>query len=679
MTGSSARSEGETAWERLRRRKAVQWGIAYAAAAWVFLQVLEYVAESFDWPASIRRFALIALLLGLPIVIVMAWYHGDRGVQRVSRTELGILTLLFLSAGTFLWLYYDADEDSLPVNVSGEAGTIAPPMASPRVPRLAVMPLDNLSPDPADAYFADGLHDEILGALATSPDLQVISRTTMRAYRDVRKTVRQIAAEIGASHVLEGSVRRSGTRVRLLVQLIDATDDRPMWSESFDRNIEDALSLQQEIAAEVATTLNLRTSSSAASYPTTSNPEAYDLYLKARILDERNDFSHASMEEVEELCSRAIGIDPNYSAAYTLRAISRLRRLWFFADLSEDEWRSIPTDIDSANRLSPDGAHVLRARAMRHYYADMDYRDALGAAREGQRTYPYDADLREIEGLVLRRLGDFDAAVAAFRNLIGSEPTNAPYAYLLAETLRMSLQYTEASAAAHAYLERASPDALVTWEELLSQAFRDSDASALMLYPDEHAGKTDADSLWSLRTQALRLYGDEPALAEHLVNSTAEWIPDNGGFVTPVALHTGFGRLLLGESGAPAEAREILEHAANVSRFPAREYNFAFLEAGAALLAGDLQRARERALRAERLMPASRDWILAGQVSIDCAVILAWAGARQEAVDLLRRSLDTPNGVTPLQLRNDPLLTKPLSGYEGYDALKANLPERWGT
>ena len=177
-------------------------------------------AETFHWPEQLRQIAFLALLIGLPVVLVLAWYHGDRGQQRISTPEFAILTLLLLLGGGAFWYYQRAsDAEKAAVAEDSKQSTAAPETGALR---LAVLPLENLSPDPANAFFADGLHDEILSAMSATKDLQVVSRTTMRTYAGTHKTVKQIAAELGASHVLEGSLRRAGDQVRLMLQLIDA-------------------------------------------------------------------------------------------------------------------------------------------------------------------------------------------------------------------------------------------------------------------------------------------------------------------------------------------------------------------------------------------------------------------------------------------------------------------------
>ena len=170
----------DSLWDKLRRRKVVQWGLAYAAGAWGLLQGLEYVSDTFGWPQQLQQVATLALLVGMPIVLVVAWYHGDRGEQRVTAIELTIITLLFLVGGGIFWRYERAHEEAPPAAVSTGAAATAPSSttAAPDQQSVAVLPFVNMSDAQGAEYFSDGLAEEILNALAQVPGLRVPSRTS---------------------------------------------------------------------------------------------------------------------------------------------------------------------------------------------------------------------------------------------------------------------------------------------------------------------------------------------------------------------------------------------------------------------------------------------------------------------------------------------------------------------
>jgi TolB-like protein len=676
-------------WGALRRRKVVQWGLLYVAGAWGLLQGLQYVSDAFGWPPAVRQVALLAALIGLPIALVLAWYHGDRGEQRFRGAEVAIIALLFVLGGGIFWIYERANHADLTTEPASADSTLtAETTGAGRVLRLAVLPLENLSPDPANAFFADGLHDEILSVMSATPDLQVVSRTTMRTYTGTRKTVKQIAAELGASHLLDGAVRRAGEQVRLTMQLIDAGTDSNLWSRTFDRQLSDVLSLQSEVATEVATALDVRLlpdshpatdSVSAATSKAATNPIAYDLYLKGKL--QLASFSQMdgprAFDRLEGLITRAIEIAPQFASLYTLRARALLWRLWYLCDLSDEQWQMIGRDIETATRLAGDTADVLAAQSSFEYYGKMEYPRALEATRAALGQYPNDLDLRELEAYLLRRLGRWDDSIAVFRSLVDREPTNATYVGGLAETLVFIRQYPQVFTALEEFERRGASDSFVASFEAYAKEAIAQDPDAQRRYLDTWRDRVDPSFAWTVEQDYLRNAGQSEALASHLVAAKADFIADSerfgSGLLMPVAGLQGYGRLLQGAPSAPAEARAVSAAAARISRLPSREWNIALLEAHASLFAGDKPRAVEQANLAVELMNEERDAVLGPHVIGAAATVMAWAGEGNAAVQLMRRAKDVPNFLPAWAMVRDPLLAVPLTGNPGFEALKREV------
>jgi TolB-like protein/Tfp pilus assembly protein PilF len=311
-------TEIESTWARLRRRKVAQWGIVYAAGAWGFLQGLEYVSEAFGWPDQLRQIAILALLIGLPVVLVLAWYHGDRGQQRVSRAELTIITLLFLVGGGIFWRYDKAMDASPPAATTpGQTGAKAATAAVVADNSIAVLPFVNMSGDPDNEYFSDGISEEILNVLAGTPELQVAARTSSFSFKGKSLEVPEIAAALKVRMVLEGSVRRQGDKVRITAQLIDAKTGYHLWSETYDRKLEDIFAIQDEIARAIGDELKVKIASSKSpgqDSAGTRNLEAYDLYLRGMALwHTRNE---EKLWQAVELFNQAIAADPKFAQAY---------------------------------------------------------------------------------------------------------------------------------------------------------------------------------------------------------------------------------------------------------------------------------------------------------------------------------------------------------------------------
>ena len=319
MNDTPTRPSGEGAWARLRRRKVVQWGVVYVAAAWGLLQGLEYVSDAFQWPPQIRQIALLALLIGLPIVVVLAWYHGDRGEQRIRGTELAIISLLFLVGGGIFWLYdrgREASERGAAQDTAAISADVAVP--APDAKSIAVLPFTDMSPKKDQDYMADGLAEELLNLLAKAPDLKVIARTSSFAFKGEKVPIAEIARKLNVAHVLEGSVRTAGDQIRVTAQLIHAADSSHLWSETYDRKLNDIFAVQDEIADAIAQALQIKLGGGSLTRREggTQNLEAYQLYLRAVQAGDEN--TKVSVDAAEKYLERAIELDPNYAKAWNL-------------------------------------------------------------------------------------------------------------------------------------------------------------------------------------------------------------------------------------------------------------------------------------------------------------------------------------------------------------------------
>jgi len=309
--------EGESVWTRLRRRRVVQWGVAYAASAWVLLQVLGFVSDAFAWSPIVKQSATLVLAIGLPIVLVVGWYHGERGQQRVSGPELALLTLLLLIGGGLLWFYAHRREATTPTIATSRPTSTA--AVTDTRPSIAVLPFDNRSKLEDDAYFVDGIHDDILTQLSKVSALRVISRTSVEQFREAKLPLRAIADQLGVTKILEGGVQRGGDRVRINVQLIDAHTDAHLWAESYDRELtaDNIFAIQSEIASSISqalrTTLTPLEHERMTSIPTRDLDAWKDYQLGRRRLEQRNS---AALAEAEAFFQKAIDQDPDFALAY---------------------------------------------------------------------------------------------------------------------------------------------------------------------------------------------------------------------------------------------------------------------------------------------------------------------------------------------------------------------------
>ena len=455
MTNGPEDGEGNDLWNRLRHRKVVQWGVAYSAGSWGFLQGLSYLSTVFAWPPQIQRFATVAFLAGLPIAIVLAWYHGDRGHQKVSGQEFAILTVLLLTGGTLFWWV-----GRIPVIVQGPAAaptTQARELAESGT-SIAVLPFVNMSSDPEQEYFSDGLSEELINLLVKLPDLKVIARTSSFAYKGKDTRIADIAKELGVAHVLEGSVRKAGDKLRITAQLIHAADSTHLWSETYDRQLTDIFAIQDEIAAEVVRALEptLGVTPAASSVP--RDLDAYHLFLKGRHLAQG--LTKSELERATTLFERSLERNPDYAPAWVELARARVLQEDFglldrpesYDRAREAVGRALTLDPNSAGALSLMGwirtvdfdwtgaeANFRRALEIEPGNADAILRAGWIAAEQGR----YEEGLRLVRkaieldplrvsgydylGYLLGVTGHMDERDQAFRKLIELSPEDGPY------------------------------------------------------------------------------------------------------------------------------------------------------------------------------------------------------------------------------------------------------------
>jgi TolB-like protein/Tfp pilus assembly protein PilF len=363
MTDTPSEREGDSAWARLRRRKVVQWGLAYAAGAWALLQGVGFVADAFAWPAVAKQLATIALLIGLPIALTLAWYHGDKGEQRVTRPELLVLAFLLLGGGALLWHFERASNTATVPTAAVKLGTSTVLPASD--PSIAVLPFVDMSAAKDQEYFADGMSEEVLSLLTQLPQLKVIARTSSFSFKGKEVDVATIAQQLNVAHVLEGSVRRSGDTVRITAQLIRTSDSTHLWSQTYDRKLTDVLQVQDEIAGAVVAALKVKLLSDqhVTNRYRGSNTEAYNQYLLGQHLSNRG--SVDDMDGAVAAYRQAISLDPAFAAAYAGLATAEYFASEYAAteeEVTTGKKRALEA-ADEAIRLAPDLADGYEARS----------------------------------------------------------------------------------------------------------------------------------------------------------------------------------------------------------------------------------------------------------------------------------------------------------------------------
>jgi TolB-like protein/Tfp pilus assembly protein PilF len=443
-----------TFWQRLRQRKLVQWAVAYVAAAFALLQGIDIVAQQFGWPESLQRGITLALVLGFFVVLVLAWYHGERGAQRVSGTEFLILSLLLAIGGGLLWKYAAnapasvAADSSAPVASTDSMAGAANP--APIVGKsIAVLPFENLSGDKDNAYFASGMQDMILTKLAAIGELKVISRTSTEKYASHPENLKTIAQQLGVASILEGSVQKSGSSVLINVQLIDAGSDVHLWAESYPRTLDNIFGVEGEVAQKVADALKAKLTVaetvSVASVPT-RNPAAYELFLKAeyQYAQAWDSWQLASFLKADDYFRQAIALDPDFALAYAKLASCLLTRHWFTLELSDSEMSATKRAIDHALALAPDLPEAHLALGYYYYWGFRRYDEATVEFKRTLELAPNNVEAISGLGFVARRTGRVPQALSDFERVLSLSPRDPRANTSLGETNAMLRRYTEA-------------------------------------------------------------------------------------------------------------------------------------------------------------------------------------------------------------------------------------------
>ena len=299
----------------------------------------------------------------------------------------------------------------------------------PRVPAgIAVLPFENLSADPENAFFADGVQDEVLNNLAKIADLKVISRTSVMQYKTgAKRNLRQIANELGVAHVVEGSVQRAGNRVRVSAQLIDAKTDTHLWAGRYDRSLGDVFAIQSEIAQAIADTLRVKLSPSLAKALTaapTRDMEAYDLFLKGEYQERQAESAENKelFDRAETFYRQALARDPNFALAYARLADNRLYRHWFGNRLNPAQLDEVKSNIDRALAIAPDLPEAHLAMGHFYYWGRRDFDSALRELDRVIELQPSNSDSWTFRAAIYRRRGEWRRSLSEYERALELNP-----------------------------------------------------------------------------------------------------------------------------------------------------------------------------------------------------------------------------------------------------------------
>ncbi len=666
--------------QRLKQRKLVQWTLAYVAAAFALLQGIDIVAQRFGWPEQTMRFVIIALSIGLFVTLVLAWYHGERGAQRINGTELLILALLLAIGGGFLWRFGGVAR--APV-VTSAAAPAAIPATSISEKSIAVLPFVSLSKDEDNMFFADGVQDQILTNLAKVAGLKVISRTSVMQYRNAAaRNLREIAQQLGVIHVLEGSVQRAAGKVRVTAQLIDARNDAHEWAENYDRPIDDVFAIQSEIAKTIAEQLQVHISpneEAAMSRAPTTDLVAQNLYVRARELSTAGPNDPNGKQDLLDavrLVNEALARDPRFFLAYISLAQIHDNLYWGGFDHTPTRLELEEAAIESAARLQPDAGEVHLVRALYAYHAHRDYDRARAELEIAGKTLPNDPQVYYFTALIDRRQARWEDALRNFDRALELDPRNLTrmdeagqiyqglrrYAessrlYQQAVAIRPDYYFVRSQLATNAFWERADTGPL---EKLASNGAPEQTEMAQQAAPDlllcalaKRDRSTAMRAVAAMRPEGFQDTGSNLLLPR-------EWF---AGLVART-----FGDKAAADA-AFKRARAIIEKTLGEQTDYAAGWSFLGLIDAALDRKDDAIREGRHACE---LLPTSADALTGPFLVQNLALIYTWTGNKDLALQELSKAAELPFGISYGELKLLPMWD-PLRGDPRFEKIVASL------
>src|SRR5262249_15373718 len=319
---------------------------------------------------------------------------------------------------------------------------------------IAVLPFENLSDDKSNAYFTDGIQDEILTRLSKIAELKVISRTSTQKYNSAPENLREIGQQLGVAHFLEGSVQKVANAVHVNVQLIRSATDEHLWAESYNRKLDDVFGVEGEVASAIAEQLNAKLTGAeqkAVAEKPTENAAAYDVYLRAISLD--NALTLDTTKQVADLYAEAVRLDPQFALAWARLAVARSQLYFNGLDREKNSGAAVKEAADRAMALQPDLGEAWLAQGVYRYRVLRDFKGALESYKEALRRLPNSAFVLEQMAHLERRLGQFDVAQKHYEAAAQLDPRNIGILLTLADSLQSVRRYDEAQAVFDRVLE----------------------------------------------------------------------------------------------------------------------------------------------------------------------------------------------------------------------------------
>jgi TolB-like protein/Flp pilus assembly protein TadD len=648
--------------EEVKRRKVYRVAAAYIIVAGGVIQLASAAFPAWDLPNWVLRLVIVLLLMGFPIALILAWAY-DITAQGIRATPTPAVPRSHRRRNIVMLVLTG-------VVISAAAGFFLLPRVSAHKcdKSIAVLPFENLSDEKENAYFADGIQDDVLTNLSKVGDLKVISRTSVMPYRGKGSSAREIGKTLGVGAILEGSVRRNGNRVRVNVQLINAETDEHMWAEDYDRDLTDVFAIQTDLAQQIVRELQAKLSPAEKAQierKPTENSEAYLAFVQAHDLCTRPDKFRGDIEKAEQLFERATRLDPNFAEAFAGLAWVED---WMYHSFDPTPVRKEKAHAaaQEAIRLQPDLPEAHLALGFYYYYCERDYQNALKEFAIAKLSLPNSAEVYMAIGAIERRQGKWAQSTANLERAAALSPKDAWVLKNLADNYSANKNFETADKVFDRAIEAAPNSLGARGEKAMLAVVWKGDLSTMEKELAQVPPGIDPEGYVTFsRVELLILQRKFPeALA--VVKQLPQDLPDDA---KPREFFEGVIYTFLNDK---EKARSAFEQARPIAEQSLREApNHALRHAllGQILAGlGEKEAAIVEGKRAVELLPESQDALAGPKAALELAKIYTWTSEPDQALELLEHSLITPGGITAPLLKLDPVWD-PLRSHPRFQAL----------
>jgi TolB-like protein/Tfp pilus assembly protein PilF len=642
--------------EELQRRKVYRVAAAYVVAAGFLIQIASAAFPAWELPNWSLRLVIVLLLIGFPIALILAWAYDitpqgiqgtpTRGIHRRRNLILLVAAAVIISASAGFFLLPHAVWQKIDKSI-------------------AVLPFQNLSNDPDNAYFADGIQEEVLTRLAKIGDLKVISRTSTQGYQSEPGNLGDIAKQLGVANILEGSVQKAGNQVRVNVHLFNVRTRSQLWAETYDRKLSDILTVESEIAKGIADSLQARLSGreqKALAANPTNNPQAYDAYLRGLAFEARSNYSSEGLFKAIEFYDLAVRLDSNFALAWA--RLSGVHALLYAnrADTTAARRDAAKEALGKAQKLQPNSPETLLFTGYYQYWVLHDYGLAKATFGRVSKMLPGNSEVLYALGAIARSEGHWDESIGYWERGLALNPRNTALLTEVAFTYAAIRQFSKAEALYDRALSVFPNElSLMALKASIYQAEGNLQEAAKLL--EQVNAQTNSDVAVRIKLTQFRLERNFKEL--RFVQDREAQLQFTSG-IEKGSKQVGLA-LAQRVAGDAVLAKTYAEQARNTLESLKKDQpDNAFVAAALAVtyaVTGQKDLALNEAQRATTLLPSNKDRLSGPGFEENLALVEMMVSENTRAIATLGRLLQTPYGgwlysptpVTPALLRLDPM------------------------